>query len=279
MKPHFSARPHSRASESLCLVLQSEFWLIESSSAPLYISLCFRTADRHRHSWDTEMTAYLSMTQLRIKTSPSRCSDIIQNAEDSGDMKCGVCPGCVCRRRQGCCCVVMCVCCQHSARFYPTGAAHRTEPCSHWRRRRGEEGGGVVLWKGEKKQFTPLYTKKKRKKKKKGWLTLCFDGITPTEWLYGNTCQRDGLFPFTSSDSPALIRLCDTGPVRAPLHTQFSAWFSAISHSFSLTGTPHLTQEQFKHGRWIIDPHICFKTFQKTLVRDYFMQEEENWKG
>lgn len=45
-------------------------------------------------------------------------------------------------------------------------------------------------------------------KKKKGKLTLYFEGITPTERLYGNTCQGDDLFPFTSSDSAALIRLC-----------------------------------------------------------------------
>lgn len=54
----------------------------------------------------------------------------------------------------------------------------------------GEWGGGrrrCGLMEKRGAITPPSHTKRKKKRK----LTLCFDGITPTERLYGNTCQRE----------------------------------------------------------------------------------------
>lgn len=70
------------------------------------------------------MRAYLSTTQIK-KINPQNvpeCSDSIQN--DAAVARC-----------ESGAAVVLCAA-KHAARFYPTGAAQTTEPCSHWRRRR-----------------------------------------------------------------------------------------------------------------------------------------------
>lgn len=139
--------------------------------------------------------------------------------------------------RPGLLCCVVCARSQHSARFYPTGVAQRMEPCSHWRRRRQRERKGGVALGTEARSYThhqppsppppPI--------RPTGWLTLCFDG---TERLYGNTCHGDGLFPFTSSDGRPLWLDSARGMLHRfrrserRFHTQFSAWFAAISHRF-----------------------------------------------
>jgi len=130
--------------------------IIEASPVPFYISLCYRHCGRiHSHSDVTlrntlkwELTFFYDAAQS-TNVPPGRYCDIIQNDEDSG----GAIEMTICVRAVGGgrAALVLCERSQHSARFYPTGAAHRTEPCSHWRRkRRGEEGRGVVLWKSEK---------------------------------------------------------------------------------------------------------------------------------
>lgn len=130
-----------------------------------------------------EIRAYLSTIQTRKKglkflqcvvvLSKRRCRSV-------GALRVRGC-GCDARR-------------QRPAGFYPTGAARRTEPCSHWRgRRRGRGGRGCGLI--GKKRCTHTYTRTHTHKRK---TEPGCDGITPAERLYGNTCQRGDLFPFTS---------------------------------------------------------------------------------
>lgn len=75
------------------------------------------------------------------------------------------------------------------------GALQPLDEDERGRKRRRRRSGFME----KRRQHPSIPLEKKAKKKRAWWLTPCFDGITPTERLYGNTCQGDGLFPFTSS--------------------------------------------------------------------------------